>query len=295
MTDHLSALRLFVQVAHRRSFSAAARDLDIPQPTASRLISQLEQQIGKRLFNRTTRTVALTRVGEDFLARIEPILADLDEAEHAVRGAERLPGLLRVGLSSLAVRAVAPALPRFVEQHPELKVELIMEENRRHAFAERVDLALRFGVIQDSGAIIHHLGAWPSIVAASPDYLAKAPPLAVPADIENHTVIVGPGQMERPWRFTNAERTLVVRPFPRLSVSAHEVGIALALAGMGILGTTIGACRRELREGSLVRVLPDWSLGRVELNAVLTPGQTVKPSARALLDFLVAELSADPD
>src|SRR5690242_15116120 len=132
MSNHLAALRLFARIAHRGSFSTAARELGVPQSTASRMMAVLEREIGAALLVRNTRAVTLTDAGSEFLARLEMILADLDEAEQAVRGTGELRGVLRVALgSSLAVREVIPRLPPFLERHPALKVQL-MPEDRLH-------------------------------------------------------------------------------------------------------------------------------------------------------------------
>jgi DNA-binding transcriptional LysR family regulator len=126
MSDHLFALRLFTRVARKRSFSAAGRELNIPQSTASRTMAVLEREIGAALFVRTTRSVTLTDAGLDFLARIEPVLAELEEAEHAARGTGELRGILRIGLpTNFAVREVIPRLPVFMNQHPALRIDLM--------------------------------------------------------------------------------------------------------------------------------------------------------------------------
>jgi DNA-binding transcriptional LysR family regulator len=124
MSDRLFALRLFVRVARMGSFSAPGRELNIPQSTASRTIATLERQIGVALLVRTTRAVTLTDAGLDFLARIEPILAGLDEAEHVVRGTGELRGILRIGLSTnFALREVIPRLSVFMGRHPALRID----------------------------------------------------------------------------------------------------------------------------------------------------------------------------
>src|SRR5690348_11879485 len=129
MSDRLAALRLFTRVARRGSFSAAARELGLSQPSASRTIAELEREVGAALLVRTTRAVALTDAGEDYLARIEPILAALDEADHGARGGGELRGVLRVAASSsFTTRVVIPVLPSFVATHPKLRVELRLSD-----------------------------------------------------------------------------------------------------------------------------------------------------------------------
>src|SRR5437762_14346588 len=127
MNDRLFALRLFARVAHKGSFSAAGRELNIPQSTASRTIAILERQIGVVLFVRTTRAVTVTDAGSDFLARIEPVLVELDEAEHAARGTGELHGILRISLgTNFAVREFIPRLADFINRHPALQSVLMM-------------------------------------------------------------------------------------------------------------------------------------------------------------------------
>ena len=193
MNDHLAALRLFTRVAHKGSFSAAARELNLPQPSASRIIASLEREIGAALFTRTTRAVSLTEAGADFLARVEPILSALDEAEQAVRGTGELRGTLRLGLSSsFAMREIVPRLPQFLDRHPALRVELVMDDQRQDLVAEGVDVALRFGDLPDSSAVARRLAAWPRVLIASPAYLQRAGTPRIPADLAGHAVIAGP-------------------------------------------------------------------------------------------------------
>jgi DNA-binding transcriptional LysR family regulator len=140
MNDRLFALRLFARVARKRSFSAAGRELSIPQSTASRTIAMLEREIGVALFIRTTRAVTLTDAGLDFLGRIESVLAELDEAEHAARGTGEMRGILRIGLATtFAVREVISRLSDFMSRHPALRIELMMEDERDDLVAEGVD------------------------------------------------------------------------------------------------------------------------------------------------------------
>ena len=290
MSDHLDALRLFVRVARRGSFSAAGRELGVPQPTASRVIATLEREIGATLLMRSTRAVGLTDAGADFLARIEPILADLDEAEHAVRGSGELRGLLRVGLgTTLGVRMVIPRLKPFVDRHPALQVELRLDDQRQNLVAEGVDVALRFGTLADSSATARKLKTWPRMLAASPAYLKNAPALTTPADLAAHTVIVGP-QGVGDWSFRKGGAATSVRIEGRLRIPALEGALTAAEEGMGIVLIAAGAVRRELDEGSLVQVLPDWDLGAVDLHAVFAAGRAAKPSARAFLAYLLEAL-----
>ncbi len=290
MNDHLSSLRLFIRVARRGSFSAGGRELNIPQPTVSRTIATLEREMGAALFTRTTRAVTLTEAGADFLARIEPILGALDEAEHAVRGTGELRGVLRVGISStFAIREIAPRLPSFMEKHPALRVEVLADDLSQNFVDEGIDVGLRFGSLPDSTAVARRIAAWPRVIVASPAYLKRSGVPQTPANLAAHSVIVGPSRLGPAWTFRKGGKATSVRVNGRLTATVNEVATAAAVAGLGLASMASVGCRSEIEKGSLVRVLSEWDMGSVELHAVFPGGRGAKPSARAFVDFLVAE------
>jgi DNA-binding transcriptional LysR family regulator len=283
-------LRLFVRVARRGSFSAGGRELNIPQPTVSRTIANLEREMGAALFTRTTRAVTLTVAGADFLARIEPILSALDEAEYEVRGTGELRGVLRVGLSStFAIREIVPRLPSFMEKHPALRVELLANDMSQNFVDEGIDVGLRFGSLSDSSAVARRIAAWPRVIVASPAFLKRSGVPRTPADLAAHSVIVGPSRLGPAWTFRKDGKATSVRVSGRLTATVNEVATAAAVAGLGLASMAIVGCRTEIEKGSLVRVLSDWDMGAVELHAVFPGGRGAKPSARAFVDFLIAE------
>jgi DNA-binding transcriptional LysR family regulator len=292
MKDHLSALRLFVRVARKGSFSAGGRELNVPQPTVSRVISALEREVGAALFTRTTRAVTLTDAGSDFLVRLEPILAALEEAEHAVRGTGELRGALRVGLSStFAIREVVPRLPVFLRRHPALRIDLLVDDYRQDLVGEGVDVALRLGILPDSTAMARRIAAWPRVLAASPAYLAQVGEPRAPADLAAHAVILGPPRRRQAWSFRKDGKTTSVRVDGRLTATVNEVSTAAAVAGMGIVAMALVGCRKEIEDGTLLRILSDWDMGSIELHAIFAAGRAAKPSARAFAEFLIAEFS----
>ena len=292
MSNHLAALRLFARIAHRGSFSAAARELGVPQSTASRMMAVLEREIGAALLVRNTRAVTLTDAGSEFLARLETILADLDEAEQAARVTGEFRGVLRVSLgSSLAVREVIPRLPPFLDMHPALKVQLMPEDRLHDLVAEGIDVALRFGKLLDSTATFRTIRAWPRVLAASPSYLAKAGTPRSPADLPAHSLVEGLAANNTKWSFRRNGAPTSIRVEPRMQAGSNEGAVAAATAGLGIIMTTSGACRRELEAGSLVRLLTEWDLGELELHAVFAAGRAAKPSARAYVAYLTSALA----
>jgi DNA-binding transcriptional LysR family regulator len=294
MSDRLFALRLFARVARKGSFSAAGRELNIPQSTASRTIAQLEREIGTALLVRTTRALSLTDAGLEFLARIEPILAELDEAEHAARGTGELRGRLRIGLTTnFAIREIIPRLSVFMSLHQALRVDLMMGDQRQDLVAEGVDVALRFGPLADSTATIRKILDWPRVLAASRAYLETAGIPAMPADLLEHTIILGPGSLDGHWSFHKDGGSSTFQVESRLTARSSEGAVAAAVAGLGIVMAPWGSCRREVASGELIRLLPEWDAGAVDLNAVFASGRAAKPSARAFVAYLIAALRED--
>jgi DNA-binding transcriptional LysR family regulator len=288
MNDRFSTFRLFVRVARTGSFSAAGRELGLSQPSVSRIIAALEQEVGVALLTRSTRAVTLTEAGNDYLARIEPILTALEEADHAVRGTGELRGLLRVStVTSFAVREIIPRLPRFTARHPRLRIEFVLNDQRQDLVSEGIDVALRFGALTDSGLTARRICVSRRLMAASPAYLATAGTPKVPEDLAAHPMILGPaGSVQEGWTFRKDGKTTTIRIEGQLVINSAEGTTAAAIAGLGIVSTGYMACRAELASGTLVEVLPDWQMATAGVHALTPSGRAAKPSARAFTDFL---------
>jgi DNA-binding transcriptional LysR family regulator len=289
MSDRLSALHLFVRVARTGNFSRAARELGLTQPSASRTIATLEKEIGASLFTRSTRALTLTEAGAQYLARVEPVLAALDEADYAARGTGELRGTVRVAASSsFSVRAVIPRLADFLKRYPKLRVDLLINDQRQALINEGVDVAFRFGYLADSSATARRLGSFQRVLVASPAYLRRAGHPTTPSELSSHEIIVGPtGMGSDGWTFEKHARQVSVRFEGRVIVSANEGAVAAAVAGLGITCTGIIGCRTELARRALVRILPDWHMGTVDVHAVFPAGRAAKAAARELADHMV--------
>jgi len=286
MADRMSALRVFVRVARTGSFSRAARELGISQPSASRIVATLEKEIGATLFTRSTRALSLTEGGAEYLMRVEAALAALDEADHTARGTGELRGLMRVAASSsFTEHMVIPRLDEFLGRNPKLRIVLLVNDQRQALITEGVDVAFRFGSLGDSTATARRLGSIERVLVASTTYLRRAGRPKVPADLNSHAIIAGPMGTDD-WTFEKDGRRVSVRLEGRLVVSANEGVVAAAVAGLGIATTGIIATRKEIANRSLVRVLPDWQMGSVDVHAVFPAGRAVKPAARALADHI---------
>jgi len=294
MKDRVFALKVFSRVAHLGSFSRAARELGLSQPSASRIMADLEREIGAALITRTTRAVVLTDAGLDYLARIEPLLAALEEADHAARGTGELRGVLRIGVSSsFGLREVIPSLPPFIEQHPDLSIHLAFDDKYQNLIIEGADLAFRFGALADSSATARLLDTTPRLILGSPDYLKRVGWPETPNELSRHSLIVGPSSsLSGSWQFEREGRRETVRAKGRVSTSSNEAAVAAATTGLGIVSTVLWGCRKELEEGRLVRLLCDWKTESVELHAVFPAGRAAKVAARAFVEHLASRLEA---
>lgn len=291
MNDRLTALKLFARAGRVGNFSSAGRELGLSQPSASRLIATLEAEVGATLFSRTTRAVTLTDAGATYLMRVEAILSALDEADHEARGTGELRGVLRIGTSSsFVLREIIPRLPKFVSDHPALRVELISNDRYQDLVTEGIDVAFRFGSLPDSSAAQRKVIDAPRILAAAPCYLESRGTPTMPSDLAHHSVIIGPAHLSPTFSFRKDGRVASVRVESQLTVTINEGAVVGAKAGLGIVATSLNAVRCELESGALVRILSDWDFGSMEVNALFVSSKTIKPAARAFTDFLVGEL-----
>ena len=297
MNDRFISLQLFVRVARTGSFSVAGREFGMSQPTASRIVAALEKKVGVALLTRSTRAVAVTEAGADYLARAEVILAALDEADHAARGTGELRGILRIATSSaFASRAILPRLARFTDRHPALRIEFILNDRRQDLIGDAVDAAMRLGSLSDSTAVARKIGVVHRVLAASPAYLERAGVPQVPTDLPNHTCIVGPAsQGLEGWAFERDGKKTSIRVEGRYILNGTDTATKAAVTGLGVVSSTHLSCLEEFQNGSLVRVLPEWSMGDADINVVLPAGRAAKPSARAFSDFMVAEFKGLQD
>ena len=290
------ALRLYARVARLGSFSAAARECGLSQSQASRIVADLEAELGVKLLSRTTRAVVPTEAGAEFLSRVEPILAALDEAEHSVREGGELRGLLRMSMpTSFGIRDVIPRLASFAERHPDLHIQLQLGDRRQDLVRDAVDVAIRLGRLVDSTATAKRIATIPRVVVASPDYLARHGAPETPDDLVRHRIVGGTAAaVPTAWRFERDGEVSAIKLEPHFSTDENEGAIAAAAAGFGITSTSGWACRREFEDGTLVRVLTEWTLAGIPVHAYFPMGRATRIAARAAIDHLVAHFEREP-
>jgi DNA-binding transcriptional LysR family regulator len=298
MNDRFTSMQLFVRVARGGSFSAAARESGMTQPTVSRIVAALEKQIGIALLTRSTRAVALTEAGADYLVRCEAILAAIDEADHAARGTGELRGTLRIAASpSFASKVMMPRLAHFTDRHPKLRIEFALNDAKHDLIGESVDVAVRIGTLSDSNVVARKIGVVHRVLVAAPPYLARAGTPLEPGDLARHTLIIGPaGRSSEGWSLLRDGKTTSVRAHGRFIIDSTDAATAAAVAGLGIFSTGHRSVQAELQSGALIRLLPEWELGSADINVILPAGRAAKASARAFADFIAAQASwAEPD
>lgn len=292
MSDRLQELAVFVRAAESGSFSKAARELGLSQPSVSRIIGDLETRLGVKLLLRTTRSITVTDAGALFLTRAREVLADIEDAEDAARGVDSLRGTLRITMPIVyGTRNIVPRLPKFLKAHPLLRVELSVADERQNLVVEGTDVAIRLGPLDDSGFGARKLATVSRFLVAAPSYLAERGTPKTPADLASHDCIFGPGLFGRTtWSFTRngAETSVDVRG--RITTDSGPGVFASVLAGLGIAMTSPVMAGPEIEAGALVPVLKSYKLAPVEVYAVFPAGPRPSTKVRALVDFLAEEL-----
>jgi DNA-binding transcriptional LysR family regulator len=292
MSDRLQELQVFVRAAESGSFSRAARELGLSQPSVSRIIGELEARLGVTLLLRTTRRITVTDAGALFLDRAREILAEIEDAEDAARGVDSLRGIIRLALPVIyGTREIIPRLPTFLAAHPLLQVEMAVADARQDLVAEGADVAIRLGELGDSGFGARKLETLETMLVASPLYLKARGTPKTPADLASHDCIFGPGNFGRDsWSFTRngAETSVDVRG--RIHTNSGPGIFASAMAGLGIAMASTVMFAAEVKAGALVPLLRGYKLEPVDVHAVFPGGPRPSTKVRALVDFLVKEL-----
>jgi DNA-binding transcriptional LysR family regulator len=288
---HLAELVAFAAVLEEGSFTRAARRLSRDATVVSRRVSALEERLGVRLIERSTRRVAATEAGKTFLRQALAILDQLAAAEsEATAHADHQPhGTLKIALPGTFGRMwVAPALPAFLDAHPRLKVELSFENRFVDLIGEGFDVAVRLGNLSDSGLVVRKVGERRRLLVAAPSYLARRGTPSVPADLKKHACLMFTFAAHPVWNLvsTGGERVSVRAAGPLVSDDAEAL-VAAAVGGMGIMLTTDWLVARELADGRLVPVLSDWTLDEGGALYLVVPSNRFVPAkTRAFMEFI---------
>ncbi len=286
--DRLEELATFVAVIEAGSLVAASRRLQRSPPAVTRALSALEDRMGVRLVERTTRRLSPTEAGIALADRARTLLADY---ERVLAGASQaqVQGVLRITAPvQFGRRHVAPIVSAFLNTYPDVRIELRLNDLNLDLIDEGLDLAVRIGPLADSSLVARLVGSVRRVVVASPAYLARRGVPLAPADLATHDTIFGLARSTaREWRFGPSQRGVVVRLTPRLLVDDVDAQLQAARAGRGIARPLSYQVTEELADGTLLRLLQDFEPDPLPVHLVTLSRSFMAPKVRAFLDMAV--------
>lgn len=298
--DDFTRIKTFIKVVEAGSFSAAARD-ESSVSTVARQVKSLEDELGVRLLNRSTRRLALTDTGRRFYERVSAIDEDLKKAKSEVSSLEEnVRGLLRVQLRvTAATTIVVPALPKFLSQYPELELDISLTDERRDLIANNIDVALWLGDLPNSQIVARRLSRSGRIVCGSPGYFKTHGVPRKPQELRSHSCLLfAAPSYGNIWNFTRDGRLETVEVGGSVKSDNGLVLLASALANLGVIIAHEWMVRELIAEGRLARVLAEYTVnprtGDADLYAVFPSSRGLSRKVRAFVDFLV-ETFADED
>ena len=288
----------FVRSVDGGGFSAAARELGLTPSALSKLVTRLEDRLGARLLQRTTRRLQLTPEGEAFYVRSRRILADMDEAEaEVVEAGVRPTGLLRLHCgSAFGMHQLAPAIPLFLERHPGVELDITISDEPLVGLGEGVDLAIRIGPLDESSMVARRICNLERVICAAPSYLERCGAPRTPDDLQQHNCLwITSLPVLRRWPFDTDDGIRVVHIDGNVVANNAETVLQLAMAGVGITRLTDVIVGDAIRRGELIPILSDWHhVEPVPLYATYPSGRNLSPKIRAMVDFLVEQFGPAP-
>ena len=294
----LNDLRAFEKVAAAKSFAAAARALGLPRSSVSRSVARLERELDARLFQRTTREVALTSAGEALLQRCSGLLGALEAAVEQVRGSRTVPhGLLRVTTGvGFGINLLSQELPAFLARFPGVTVSLDLSGEKRDLMAD-VDVAIRLGAMPDSGLVSSRLRTMTRHLCVSPSYVERRGMPESLDELGEHDTIEMPGAYGRPrcWTFTKDGQTRTFEGPARVCVNEALAIHRLVMNGAGIGVISGYLCQPAFASGQLVPLFPEWSMPSLDVNIVFASKRELSPNVRAFVDFMKERFGAPND
>lgn len=296
-TVDVNDMLIFAQVAESGGFTAASKVLDIPKSTVSRRVSELEETLGVRLLQRTTRTLSLTDVGRAYAERCQALRLEIEDANEVALSSGRTPrGRLRVTAPiEIGRRYVAPCLAEFAMRYPEVAVEIDLSDVARDLVGEGWDLAVRVGELADSTLIARKLGPTQQFLCAAPRYLEGRDPLGRPSDLADHdTLVMTAGIGGFVWKFESGDEIIEISVAPRAEANDFEAVSRMAVAGLGIARLPAWVAWEHLRSGALVPLLTEYR--PVDLGVYVVYPSRRNPSAKLqlFLELLNERLSPAP-
>lgn len=297
--ESLHGILVFLRVVELGTLSGAARQLGVTTSAVSSALTRLERRLDVRLLNRTTRRMSITVEGAEFYARCKEIVAALEQTEHAVARAGRMPsGTLRVSLpAALGRKWVIPHLGQFARAYPAVHLEIFCSDYVPHTIDDGLDVAVQIGDLHNSSLTARRLAAIRYVIAAAPSYLAKHGTPSSPDELLNHSLLTyrrpRNGRL-REWRFYSGGSLQQLSVDGIMSFNSGEALATAAKAGLGIVQLAEYYVESGLKRAELVELLPEYSFEGHVVYAVFGQHQSVPPKARVFVDFLVSLFSRTP-
>ncbi|SAL20614.1 LysR family transcriptional regulator [Caballeronia udeis] len=294
--DRLDAMRLFVRVVERGSFSSVAREAGVGQSAVSKQIAALEAHLGAQLLRRTSRSMTLTDAGQVFYESALRVVDEFDAAESLVGHGQSAPsGLVRVTVAPVFGRLyIVPRLPEFFARYPDISIELTGSGRNINLIEEGVDLAIRNGELTDSSMIGRRIATAPFATVATPAYLAVHGVPLTPSDLDVHACLIfAPLHEPLPWEFRDGARTLLHHPRANFRTADAEQIRAAVLAGLGLAHSPAWAFAPEIASGAVRVVLADYAPGPLAISAVHPAGRRLPTKVQVFIDFLAEILAGD--
>jgi DNA-binding transcriptional LysR family regulator len=291
----LNDILVFARVVQTGSFTAAARALQMPKSTVSRKITDLEQRLGVRLLQRTTRTLSLTDEGRTYNDYCARIVEEMDEAELAVGRLSAVPrGLLRV-TTPLNFGFMGGIFADFASKNPEVTLEVVSTDRIVNLVEERFDVAVRAGTLSDSTLVARPLAKVRRVVVASGAYLKKRGRPRQPADLAEHECLVfGGGPAPSVWRLEKDGTGIDVTVKPRLLINDFDALLEAARAGVGIAMLPVFRCLEDVRTGRLEHLLKEWCSPQAVVHAVYPTARHLSPKVKAFVEHLQQKFTPPP-
>jgi len=295
--DRISAAEVFVAIVERGSMSGAAESLAMSRAMVTRYLAQMEQWAGARLLHRTTRKLSLTTAGEQTLQRCHQMLALAEQmAVPDVQQGDALQGLLRISCSqSLGQSVLVQAVAEYLRLHPQVAVDLQLDNRSVNLVEERIDLALRITNDLDPNLIARPLSSCVSVVCASPDYLARQGTPQHPVDLAHHNCLTYSYFGKSLWHFEHQGSTSTVPVGGNLSANESVVLLAAVQQGVGISLQPYYSVAPLLASGELVELLPGYQPQALGIYAIYSSRRQMPPVQRSMLDFLLGWFASNPN
>jgi DNA-binding transcriptional LysR family regulator len=293
--DRLTAMNMFIRVVETGSFSAVAKEMNSTQPTISKNIAELESWLGAKLLNRSTRSLRLTETGTDYYERCVAILQDVEEAEQVVGQLQTQPkGLIRISTVVAFGRLhVVPRLQKFLDQYPEINVDVRLNDRVIDLVEEGVDVAIRMGTLADSSLIAKKLCNSPVTTVASPAYLKEHGIPEHPRDLRDHNYLVySDGGSRSEIRFQEEGEPFFVRADGNFKTNNSEAMRTALLSGLGISRVSQWLVGDAIASGELVPVLSNFQPQPIDIHAVYPPGRHLPSKVRILIDYFTEEFKS---